>query len=175
MANNNKHLKVEIDIRDPVHFLAFGFGAGLSPVAPGTAGTLAAVPLYLLLTILPFSGYLAVLCVALVFGVWVCGASAQKIGVHDHSGIVWDEIAGFLLVMAPFAPSVAAVVIGFIAFRLFDILKPWPIRWLDKHVEGGFGIMLDDVVAALLAALMMTGVLILFPEFVSHYLQFRSL
>lgn len=175
MASIKGNLKVEIDLRDPVHFMAFGFGAGLSPVAPGTAGTLMAIPVYFLLAMLPFFAYLAVLCVALVFGVWVCGASARKIGVHDHPGIVWDEIAGYLLVMAPFVPSFAAVVMGFITFRVFDILKPWPIGWLDEHVEGGPGIMLDDVVAALFAAILMGGALLLWPELVSPHLQLRPL
>jgi phosphatidylglycerophosphatase A len=175
MAGDRKNPKVEIELRDPVHFLAFGFGAGLSPVAPGTAGTLMAVPVYFLLILFPFYVYLAVLCVSLVLGVWLCGASSRKIGVHDHSGIVWDEIVGYLLVMAPFSPSFTAIVIGFIAFRVFDILKPWPISWLDRRIEGGFGIMLDDVIAALFAVVLMIGILLLWPNLASSHLQLRTL
>jgi phosphatidylglycerophosphatase A len=155
MSSHEKRRSISISLRDPVHFLAFGFGAGLAPKAPGTFGTLAAIPLYLLLLQLPVWGYVVFLLLALVAGVWICGESARRIGVHDHSGIVWDEIACFLLTLLPFVPSVTAVVVGFLAFRLFDVLKPWPIRWLDRHVHGGLGIMLDDVGAALMAIVLM--------------------
>lgn len=175
MSAESRSLKVRVDLRDPVHFLAFGFGSGLSPVAPGTAGTLAAIPVYLLLALLPFPAYLVVVLLVIVLGIWVCGVSAGKIGVHDHSGIVWDEIAGYMLVMAPFVPTFTTVVAGFVAFRLFDILKPWPIRWVDRHVHGGFGIMLDDILAAMLAAGLMICALLLFPETISPYLQLRPL
>lgn len=175
MSDGNKGKRVKIDLRDPVHFFAFGFGSGLSPVAPGTAGTLAAVPVYLLLALLPFPAYVVVVLFALILGIFACGLSAEKIGVHDHSGIVWDEISGYLLVMAPFVPTVTAIVAGFVAFRLFDILKPWPIRWVDRHVHGGFGIMLDDVLAAIFAVGLMVFALLMFPEVLSPYLQIRQL
>ncbi len=174
MSDKHKGQRVDIDLWDPVHFFAFGFGSGLSPFAPGTAGTLVAVPLYLMLVTLPLLAYVAVLCVVLAFGVWVCGQSANKIGVPDYSGIVWDEIAGYLLVMTIFVPTFSAVVVGFAAFRLFDILKPWPIRWIDKHVHGGIGIMLDDVLAAIFAAGLMASALLFFPDVISPYFQFRS-
>ncbi len=136
---------------DPVHFLAFGFGSGLSPVAPGTFGTLAAVALYLPLAMLPLWAYLAVVAVASVAGVFICGTSAERLGVHDHGGIVWDEFAGFWLAMAGAPAGWPWVVAGFLLFRLFDIAKPWPIRWLDQQVGGGLGIMVDDLLAGIYA------------------------
>lgn len=142
-------------LKDPVFFLALGFGAGLSPRAPGTLGTLAAVPVYLLCSGLPTGAYLAVVAAAAVIGVWVCGRAARELGVHDHPGIVWDEIAGFLLTMAGTPASLPAMLAGFALFRLFDILKPWPIRWCDRQVAGGLGIMLDDLLAGAAAALIL--------------------
>ena len=139
-------------LRNPVHLLAFGFGSGLAPRAPGTAGTLAAVPLYLALSPLPLWLYLAVVAVMFVAGVWLCGVAARELGVPDHPGIVWDEIVGFLACMAFVPLHWAWVAAGFVLFRLFDILKPWPIRALERKVPGGLGIMLDDLLAAVYAA-----------------------
>lgn len=135
----------------PVHFLAFGFGSGLSPFAPGTAGTLAAIPLYLLLVQLPLWGYVAVLLVMALVGIWICGESSRRLGVHDHGGIVWDEFAGFLLTMLAAPTGGVWIVVGFFLFRLFDIWKPWPIRLVDRDVPGGFGIMFDDILAGIYA------------------------
>lgn len=140
-------------LRDPGHFLALGFGSGLAPHAPGTFGTLAAIPVYLLCVQLPPEGYLLALAVALLLGVYLCGRTARTLGVHDHPGIVWDEVAGFLLTMAWAPRGWAWVVAGFVLFRLFDIWKPWPIRALDRSVHGGLGIMLDDLLAGLAAAM----------------------
>ncbi|MEW6679178.1 MAG: phosphatidylglycerophosphatase A [Pseudomonadota bacterium] len=140
----------------PAHFLALGFGAGLSPKAPGTAGTLAAFPLFWLLQASPF--YWAWVALFLVLGVWACGVTGRALGVHDHGGIVWDEVAAFLLVL-PFAPaSLAGYVLAFAFFRLFDIWKPFPISWLDARVQGGLGVMLDDVLAALFSIVCLLGV-----------------
>ena len=139
-------------LRDPGHLLALGFGSGLLPRAPGTAGTLVAVPLYLLCEELPGYAYLLVTAVAFLIGVYLCGRTARALGLHDHPGIVWDEVVGFFVTMA-WAPSGALwVLLGFLCFRLFDVLKPWPIRVLDRRVHGGFGIMLDDLLAGLAAA-----------------------
>lgn len=130
----------------PAHFLALGFGAGLSPRAPGTVGTLVAFPLFWLLLESPLYWVWTVLFLAL--GVWACGVTGRALGVHDHAGIVWDEVAAFLLVL-PFAPaSVFGYLLAFALFRLFDIWKPFPIGWLDARVKGGLGVMLDDVLAA---------------------------
>lgn len=134
-------------------FFALGFGSGLAPKAPGTFGTLAAVPLYWFLQDLPLTTYLLICLVATVFGVWVCDAYSRQLGVHDHPSIVWDEVVGYLITMT-FAPAGWQwIVTGFVLFRLFDIWKPWPINLLDKHVSGGFGIMVDDILAGIYAAL----------------------
>jgi len=139
-------------LRDPVLFLAFGFGSGLAPKAPGTVGTLAAVPLYLLLTPLSAVGYLGVVLAVVLAGIWICGRASQTLGSHDHPGIVWDEFAGFLVAMIPASGSWISLVAGFVLFRFFDIWKPWPIRLADKKVGGGFGVMLDDLLAGIPAA-----------------------
>ncbi|WP_020681955.1 phosphatidylglycerophosphatase A [Marinobacterium rhizophilum] len=148
--------------RNPVHFLAFGFGSGLAPKAPGTFGTLAAIPFYLLMTLLPLSGYLVVLVLAALLGIYLCGRTAQDLGVHDHPGIVWDEFVGFWITMLFVPVQWYWILAGFALFRLFDIWKPWPIRVIDQRVEGGFGIMLDDVLAGVYAWLVLQLLLYLF-------------
>ncbi len=115
-------------------------------------GTLAAIPLWWLLAQLPLTSYLIVVLLAAVVGITICGRAAEQMGVHDHGGIVWDEFVGFWIAMAALPITWQSVVLGFILFRLFDILKPWPISWLDKKVSGGFGIMIDDVIAGFAAA-----------------------
>ena len=145
----------EGSLKNPLHFLALGFGSGAAPVAPGTFGTVAAVPVYLLLVQLPFVGYLFSVTLISIVGIYICGRTADDWGVHDHSAIVWDEIAGFLVTMILAPVSVVSVVLGFAYFRLFDIWKPYPISWLDKKVEGGFGIMVDDLLAGVFAALLL--------------------
>ena len=144
-------------LRNPVHLLAFGFGSGLAPKAPGTFGTLAAVPLYLLLAQLPLPLYLLVLVLAFGIGIWICDKTARDLGVHDHGGIVWDEFVGFWLTMLVAPPGWPWVVAGFVLFRLFDIVKPFPINWLDRHIKGGLGIMLDDALAGSFAWLLQEG------------------
>jgi phosphatidylglycerophosphatase A len=140
------------DMRNPVHLLAFGFGSGLLPKAPGTYGTLVGVALYLLIAPLSSVLYLLIVLLAFLAGVWICQRASDDLGVHDHSGIVWDEIVGYLVGMA-FAPSGWLwIALGFVLFRLFDILKPWPIVLIDQRVKGGFGIMLDDLLAGFLTA-----------------------
>lgn len=141
--------------RHPLHFLAFGCGAGAVPVAPGTAGTLVAVPVYLLLAQYELAWYLGITLAMLLLGIWLCAVTARDLGVHDHAGIVWDEIVGFLITMIAVPPVWYLVVLGFVLFRLFDILKPWPIGWADRRVHGGTGIMLDDVLAGVYAALLL--------------------
>jgi len=138
---------------DPRHLLAFGLGSGLAPFAPGTFGTLAAIPLYWLMSSLPLWSYLVVTLLLFLFGCWLCGWSARDLGVHDHSGIVWDEVVGLLITMIAAPANWGAVAIGFVLFRLFDIWKPWPIRVVDARVGGGFGIMFDDVLAGIYAAI----------------------
>ncbi len=150
-------------MRSPASFLALGFGSGLAPVAPGTAGTLPGVLLCLLLSGLSNPAYIAITALAAVAGVWICDRASKELGVHDHGGIVWDEIAGFLVTMIAIPVSAATLVAGFVLFRLFDIWKPWPISWLDRRVGGGLGIMVDDIVAGALACVVLHGLLLVFP------------
>jgi len=135
------------DWSNPWHLLAFGLGSGGVPKAPGTAGTLAAIPFYLILSSFSATAYLLVLLLMFIFGVWLCGKVSEDLGVHDHGGIVWDEWVGFLITMVWAPHGWFWVLIGFLLFRLFDIWKPWPIGYLDQHLSGGLGIMLDDVLA----------------------------
>ena len=138
--------------RDPVHVLAFGFGTGLSPVAPGTAGSLLGVALAWISFDAGMTIRLGIAAGLVVAGVWICGVSARRLGIHDYGGIVWDEIAGMYVTLLVAPPLPADWLLGFGLFRAFDIVKPWPIRDLDHRIEGGTGIMLDDLVAALYAA-----------------------
>lgn len=148
------------DLADLRHFFALGMGAGLSPKAPGTLGTLVAVPLYLLLQGLPLWSYLPLVLAAFLLGVWLCEVTARNLGVHDHPGIVWDEFVGYWLTMAAAPQGWQWVLLGFVLFRLFDIVKPWPIRQADRHLGGGFGIMFDDVLAGIYAWLVLQGVVL---------------
>ncbi|MDG2502540.1 MAG: phosphatidylglycerophosphatase A [Porticoccaceae bacterium] len=154
LANNPSFSQL---LRSPTLLLAFGFGSGLSPKAPGTVGTIAAIPLWYLLVQLPPQAYTQVVAIFAIVGIYICGSAADKLGVHDHGGIVWDEFVGFWITMALLPVSYVTLLLGFILFRLFDIFKPWPISWLDRNIGGGLGIMIDDVVAGLAAA----GVIIL--------------
>lgn len=138
-----------------VHFLAFGLGSGAAPKAPGTFGTLAAIPLYLLLAQLPIAAYAIAIIAAFVFGVYLCDQASKDMGVHDHGGIVWDEFVGYWIAMIALPFHWVWIIAGFVLFRVFDILKPWPISWLDKRVHGGFGIMIDDVIAGIFAAVIL--------------------
>ena len=135
----------------PEMWLATGFGAGLSPRAPGTVGSLVGVAIYLALAGLPLAAYLGVVLVLAVAGVILCERAGRILGVADHPGIVWDEIVGMLITLAGTPPSWQGVVLGFALFRLFDIMKPWPVAAIDRRVRGGLGVMLDDVMAALYA------------------------
>ncbi len=146
----DKHRKIHIhELKDPVVLTALGFGSGLSPVAPGTAGTLVTVPLVYFLQQQTFLTYALVTMFVLATGSWICGYAANKLQVHDHSGIVYDEVAGFLITMILAPAGWQSMLTGFLLFRFFDAVKPWPISWFDKNVSGGFGIMLDDVIAGI--------------------------
>lgn len=149
MAHESNQSLAPIVLRSPIHFLAFGFGSGLAPFAPGTFGTLAAVLLYLIFQSLDLLSYSLLTAAMCIVGIWICGKSSEMLGVHDHGGIVWDEFAGYFVTMIAAPPGWIWIVIGFVLFRIFDILKPWPIKWADQHVSGGFGIMLDDIIAGL--------------------------
>lgn len=146
-------LREKVTLSKLSHFLGFGFGSGLAPFAPGTFGSLVAIPIILLLTFHPFWSHLIVTLVATVAGVKICQQAADDLGVHDHPAIVWDEIAGMLItfLLVPITPL--NLLLGFVLFRFFDIAKPFPIRMIDKKVDGGLGIMLDDVIAGIFAAI----------------------
>jgi len=147
----------------PEHLVAFGFGAGLSPFAPGTVGTLLAVPVWVLVCWMPWPAYLMLVAALFAVGVVICGRSAKLLGIHDSPGIVFDEVVGFFVTAASILPgqSTAAgpwwawLIAAFVLFRFFDIAKPWPIRQLDAKVHGGFGIMLDDFVAGIYAGVLL--------------------
>ena len=142
-------------LSSPIHFAAFGFGSGLAPFAPGTFGTLAAVPLYLLFQSLDIVSYCIITAIVCAVGIWLCGRSSEMLGVHDHGGIVWDEFAGYFITMIAAPTGWLWIIIGFVLFRILDIWKPWPIKWADQKVEGGLGIMLDDIIAGFIALLIM--------------------
>lgn len=145
-------------MRQPVHLFAFGFGAGLMPRAPGTFGTLVAVPIVVLVMQFGWMVHLAFAIGAAAIGIWICGESARRLGVHDHPGIVWDEITGYTVTMLAAPPDWYWLLAGFVLFRFFDILKPWPIREADHSLHGGLGIMLDDVMAGVFAAAILLAI-----------------
>lgn len=142
-------MKANFQLTKWQHFLALGFGSGLAPKAPGTFGTLVALPLVWLLSLAGTFWFVGFLVLGTLLGIYVCGKTATDVGEHDHGAIVWDEIIGFTLTMLLVPISLTTLLVGFALFRFFDIVKPWPIRWFDQRVHGGFGIMLDDLLAAL--------------------------
>ncbi|WP_034855261.1 phosphatidylglycerophosphatase A [Ignatzschineria larvae DSM 13226] len=150
----------KITIKTPWQFFASGFGSGMSPVAPGTMGTLAAIPFwYIFATILPTWGYIGMLIITALIGIVICQKASDELGVHDHGGIVWDEFVGLWLTML-FAPvSWTAIILGFLIFRFFDVLKPWPIKVIDAQVGGGLGIMLDDILAGIFSLITLQVIL----------------
>jgi phosphatidylglycerophosphatase A len=153
-----------LKLSNPIHLAALGFGRGLAPKAPSTFATLAAIPVFYLLAMLSIEYYLAVLVISSCTRVWFCHVTSEAIGIHDHKTIVWDEFVGYWITMLPLLlvyPEIKNgmaipfiwVCVGFLLFRFFDLLKSFPISWLDKKVESGFGIMSDDIVAGIFAAI----------------------
>ncbi|MDZ7787914.1 MAG: phosphatidylglycerophosphatase A [Halofilum sp. (in: g-proteobacteria)] len=142
-------------LRDPLLLLALGFGSGLVRRGPGTAGTVVGVGLYLLIASLPTAAVVAVTVVVVAVGIPLCGYAARRLGVHDDPGIVWDEIAGYLVTMLLLPFEALWIVAGFVLFRILDIAKPWPIGWLDRRLGGGTGIMIDDILAGAVACLVL--------------------
>jgi len=153
LLNHKDPALAKLSLTNPFHFLALGFGSGLAPKAPGTFGTLAALPLYWLMMDLSVAVYVLITLVVTIGGFWICDRAANDMKVHDHGAIVWDEVAGMLITMIAAPISMTSLVVGFALFRFFDIFKPWPIKLLDRHVKGGFGIMIDDVLAGVFAAI----------------------
>lgn len=144
---------------NPIHFIASAFGSGALPKWPGTWATLAAVPMVIALKHLPEWYYLIVAIALNVLGIYVCDVFNRDIGAEDHPGCAWDEMAGFFLVMLWVPLTWYYLLLGFLLFRFFDILKPWPISWCDRNIHGGFGVMLDDVVAALFSLAILHAIL----------------
>ena len=146
--------------RQPVLFCALGFGSGLMPRAPGTWGSLLAVALYcVLFPWLSWQWAAGLLLLSFVLGVFFCAKASESLGSHDHSAVVWDEFVGQWMVLlyldrATQLPLIGCLLVGIALFRLFDITKPWPIRWFDRNLQGGLGVMFDDVLAALMAILL---------------------
>ena len=140
-------------LAQPIHLIAFGFGAGLFPKAPGTAGTLLAVVPAWLIAGWSLQAKAAFISALFIFGVWICGESARRLQSHDHPAIVWDEVVGYLATCLMLPAEPLWLLLAFVLFRFFDIVKPWPIRDLDHRLHGGIGIMLDDIVAAAFAAI----------------------
>jgi phosphatidylglycerophosphatase A len=150
-------------VRRPAYFVAFGFGAGLAPVAPGTFGTLLALPLFwVIYPRVDALEYLMLLVVLFGLGVWACEVTGRALGVHDHGGMVWDETVAFLLVLFFVPSSVVWQAAAFVLFRLLDILKPQPIRYFDRAFRSGFGVMLDDLVAAFMALVILAAARLVF-------------
>lgn len=139
--------------QDPLYFFAFGLGSGAIPFAPGTFGTLLAIPFFLLLQPLPLVAYIIFVILFIVASSWICDRVSHDIHEHDHPGMCIDEFAGFFVTMIDAPAGWGWILLGFLLFRLFDIWKPWPIRFIDKNVHGGFGMVLDDIVAGIFAML----------------------
>lgn len=147
----------EVALRSPDGFLAFGFGSGLLSRAPGTMGTVAAVPFAFAIPLLDGFTLVVFLTIAFLGGSWICQRVAQRLGVEDYGGIVWDEMVGYWVAVAWLPIQWPWLLAAFVLFRFFDIVKPWPISAIDAEIGGGFGIMLDDVLAGLYTAILLSG------------------
>jgi phosphatidylglycerophosphatase A len=148
----------------PAHFFSLGFGSGLMPKGPGTAGTLVAFPIYWYLAPrLNDYYFILLLLAAFVIGVWICDKTGRALGVEDHGGIVWDEIVAFLLVLFFTPEGWIWQILAFVLFRFFDIVKPQPIRHFDQNLHGGLGVMFDDILAAAYALLCLAMIKSLLP------------
>ncbi len=146
-------------IKNPVHFLAFGLGLGFLPYMPGTFGTLLGVLIYCLNNYYFSISPSIILIISFIMGIYICGRTAKDINHHDHPGIVFDEVVGYFVTMLYIKFNTLNVVLGFILFRIFDIVKPWPINYIDKKVSGGFGIIIDDILAGIYANLVLRLIL----------------
>jgi phosphatidylglycerophosphatase A len=159
MADGAASVSWRFMLRHPAHVIALGFGAGLAPVAPGTFGSLLALPVYWALApAVPGMQFLAIVAALFALGVWACAHTGRALGAADHPAMVWDETVAFLAVLF-FTPAGLVWQAGaFLLFRFFDILKPPPIRHFDRTIKNGFGAMLDDMLAAFYAVLVLAAV-----------------
>lgn len=155
MSKKRNHLPSGTRLCNPIHFLATGFGAGAAPYAPGTVGTLVAIPIYYVMQLASLPVYTVIMAVMIFVGFWLCEVTNKANGVHDHPSIVWDEIVGYLLTMWAVPANYMWIILGFLLFRLFDIWKPFPISWINDNVGGGVGIVVDDLMAGVYAAIVL--------------------
>lgn len=162
----DKTLRQRVSMKNPVHFLALGFGSGLVPLMPGTFGSLAALPLLFAMSFASLEGFIFITVVCFFVGIYLCGRTAHDMKMHDHGSIVWDEVAGMMVTFIAIPLDLLSLFLGFLLFRFFDILKPWPISIFDRHVHGGFGIMIDDIVAGAIACACLHGILYLLVDIV---------
>jgi len=151
-------------LKNPIHLLSLGFGTGLAPKAPGTFGTLVGIPAVLLFAPLGVNAYVGVVVAFALLGIFLCGETGKVLKQHDDPAIVWDEVVGYMVAFIAIPITWQTLLLGFVLFRFFDIRKPWPIRAADKHVKGGLGVMVDDLLAglcvlAILHALLLAGYL----------------
>jgi phosphatidylglycerophosphatase A len=151
-------------MKNPVHFLALGFGSGLMPVMPGTFGSLAALPILYAMGFVSLQIFIVITVVSFLVGIYLCGKTASDLKAHDHGSIVWDEVAGMMVTFIAVPINPLSLLLGFLLFRFFDILKPWPISVFDRRVHGGFGIMIDDIVAGVIACACLHGILYLLSD-----------
>ena len=154
MSTSQQNVNFKELIKRPVCFIGLGFGSGLAPIAPGTFGTLAAIPIYLLMQNLSLVTYLILTSIGFILGVWICERSAEWLDREDPGAVVWDEIVGYLITMIAAPTGWLWILTGFVLFRFFDIVKPWPISIADKEIHGGLGIMVDDVIAGIFACIL---------------------
>lgn len=149
-----------VNFFNPINFLALGFGSGLARKAPGTFGTLVAIPVVALLSLMGTTALALFILLGTLGGIYICRFTADKMGVHDHPAIVWDEIVGYAIAMFALPFEWPYVLAAFVLFRFFDIVKPWPIGWVDKQLTGGSGIMMDDVLAGVASSVVIHAVLV---------------
>ena len=145
--------KQKFNYKDPIHILAIGFGSGLISKAPGTVGTFMALILFFFISQLSPIAFWLFIIISTVLGIWICDKASKDTNTKDDPRIVWDEFCGLWLALGLLEYNTINIILGFILFRAFDIIKPWPIAFFDKKVKGGLGIMLDDIIAGLFAAL----------------------
>ncbi len=159
MTTSAKSPNLQFLLQHPAHFFGLGFGSGLAPKAPGTFGTLVGYPLFWLISVYAFSTQLIIITFLFLIGIYFCDVTGKALGVSDHGGIVWDEIVAMMLVLA-FTPNQWQWwLVAFLLFRLFDIWKPFPIRQFDAKLKNGFGVMFDDLLAAIYAIISLQGLL----------------
>lgn len=153
-----------LNLKNPLHFMAVGFGSGLSPIASGTTGSFAAIPFCYLFTGLPVPWYLIIIMISWYIGIVACQSATDAIGIDDHGAIVWDEFVGMFITTICAPQSLTWMLVCFFVFRIFDIVKPWPIKLIDSDLHGGLGIMLDDVLAGLYSLVVIQLLLYFFPS-----------